>query len=470
MKVLLIFPKYSEQVFGLARVIKNNISPIGIACIANVLEKKGHEVKIVDAEAENYDLKSLQTVIKNFQPQVVGISSTTAVFRKARETAKLIRETIPKTTVVIGGPHVASFVKETLEFEEFDYGVIGEGEITISELFDAIEGKMEICEVKGIVYKKNGKITVTPPRKPVGDLDTLPGPAWHLLPVEKYRDLTSRRGKVVSMISSRGCPYNCSFCDPDGKFGKKFRARSPENLVQEMQILYNKFNIREICFYDDIFTLDRKRIIGLCNILIRNNLDIIWECRTRVDCVDKEMLEKMCQAGCYRIRFGVESGNERVLGMLKKGITKEQIRDAFQWSKQVGIETIAYFMLGCPGDNKETMQETTDFAIELDSDYAIFSPTLTYNRNSDLFQWAVEYGFIDADYWTRYIRGEDLDPFPYLETDILTREDVKSATKTAYRKFYFRLSYVLNSIRNIDNLQQLKRYFLIFLGIVCKEF
>ncbi|GAG88770.1 unnamed protein product, partial [marine sediment metagenome] len=260
------------------------------------------------------------------------------------------------------------------------------------------------------------------------------------------------------------------FCDPEGRMGKKFRPRSPENILKEIKILYNQYNIREICFYDDTFTVDRERIVQLCKELIKRNLDLIWECRTRVDCVDGELLKLMAQAGCYRIRFGVEAGNEKILKVLRKGITKEQARNAFRWSKKYGIETFAYFMLGSPEEDKITMKESIDFALELNVDYALFSPTLVFNKGSDLFKWAVSQGCIDPDYWNRFVRGEDLDPYPVLETPQLDRQTKLNYSRKAYRRFYLRPSFIFKKILDIKDPRKITKYSLIFFQIILRKF
>jgi radical SAM superfamily enzyme YgiQ (UPF0313 family) len=203
---------------------------------------------------------------------------------------------------------------------------------------------------------------------------------------------------------------------------------------------------------------------------MQRKLDIIWECRTRVDCVNEDLLKKMGNAGCYRIRFGVEAGNERILKVLKKGITKEQARNAFKWSIQEGIETVAYFMLGSPEENEETMVDSIDFALELYPEYVLFSPTRTVNQGSYLFKWAVEEGYIDADYWRRFVRGEGVDPFPILDTKQLSKEKTLEYVRMTYKRFYFNKSYIFKSLKRIKDLKMLKTYTRISLALLSKKF
>jgi radical SAM superfamily enzyme YgiQ (UPF0313 family) len=466
MKILLVCPRHGEATTTLSRILKNKIPPLGLLCIGAALKKRGHKVKLIDAEAENLNLDKLAKLTKNYQPQIIGISATTPTFKKAREAARYLKKNLPKVPIIFGGSHLASFPKISLEFKEIDYGVIGEGEITICELIEAIEKNKDLNQVKGIVFRRNEKIIQTEPREMVHNLDKLSTPAWHLINLKKYRDVMSKRKQFATMMSSRGCPYNCMWCDPEGRFGKIFRSRSAENILKEIELLHNKYKVKEILFYDDTFSVNRQRIIDLCNNLIAKNWDLIWECRTRVNLVDEELIKLMAQAGCYRIRFGIESGNDDVLKFVRKGITKEQARKTISWCKKYGIETFTYFMLGLPIETEETMKETINFALELDPDYTTFSPTLVFNRGNDLFKWAAKNGYIAKDYWERFVRGENLNLYPLLETDELKKETVHKYSKMAYKNFYFRPKYILKSLKKCKDLSELKKYILIGLGLI----
>jgi len=467
MKILLIYPQHGKSTTTLSRVLKNKIPPLGLLYIGTALEKRGHKVKLINAEIENLSLDKLTKLTKDYEPQAIGISTTTPIFKKARETARYLKKNFPNTPIIFGGSHLASFPKISLEFKEIDYGIVGEGEITICELIEALEQKKNLETIKGMVFKKNNKIIQTSSRKLIPDLDKLPIPAWHLIQLEKYRDIMSRKKHFATMMSSRGCPYNCLWCDPEGRFGKKFRGRSPDHIFKEIELLYKKYNIKEILFYDDTFTIDRQRIIDLSKKLIEKKLDLIWECRTRVNLVDKELIKLMARAGCYRIRFGIESGNEKVLKFVRKGITKDQAKKAINWCKQYKIETFTYFMLGLPTETEETMKETINFALELNPDYTTFSPTSVFNHGNDLFKWAVENNYIAKDYWERFVRGENLNPFPILETKALSSDTVIRYSKLAYKKFYLRPSFIWKSLKKVcNNPRNLKKYLSIGLAFM----
>jgi len=470
MKIFLIYPKYSDKSSTLARLLKTKTPPLGLLYVAAALKNKGHDVKLIDAEAENLGLEELEKLIEEYQPEVIGFSVTTPIFKKARETAKEIKKFIPNAVIVFGGPHITSFPKISLEFPEIDFGVIGEGEITVCELIDAIENKKDFETVKGIVFRQQGKIIQTEPRELIQNLDEISLPAWHLIDIKKYRDAISGKNTFATIISSRGCPYNCFWCDPEGRFGKTFRARSPQNLIKEIGLLRDKYNVKEILFYDDTFTVNKQRIIDFCRLLIDKKINIIWECRTRVNLVDEELIKLMAEAGCHRIRFGVESGNDEILNFVRKNITKNQVRKAFFWSKKYKIETFAYFMLGLPTETEQTIQETINFALELKPDYVMFSPTLVFNQGNDMFKWAAENGYIDKDYWTRYVRGENLETYPILNTPQLPKEKIIEYTKRAYRKFYLRPYFILKTITKINSFKKLINYFFLALEFMSGNF
>jgi len=466
MKILLVYPRHQETTTTLSRVLKNKIPPLGLLYAGAALEKSGHEVKIIDAENENLKLEDLENLAKQYQPKIVGFSVTTPTFKKGREAAQRLKQTIPGIITVFGGPHLASFPKISLEFKEIDFGVVGEGEITTPELIKAIENGENFSKVKGIVFRKNGEIIQTEPRELVQNLDELPLPAWHLIDLKNYQDIMSRKKAFATMISSRGCPYNCFWCDPEGRFGKTFRGRSADNIIKEIELLYNQYKIKEVLFYDDTFTVDKQRVVELCNKLINKNWDLIWECRTRVNLVDEELIKLMAAAGCYRIRFGIESGNDEILKFVRKGITKEQARKAVGWCKKYKIEVFTYFMLGLPTETEQTMKETINFSLELDPDYTTFSPTVAFNKGNDLFKWAVEHNYIPRDYWDKFVRGENLDAFPILETNNLSKKTILHYSKMAYKRFYLRFSFIWKKLKSCRSLQNLKKYLSIGLAFL----
>ena len=468
MRISLINPHYSKyrkkdrrflnSFNHLMDIIRGVYPPLGLASIASSLEQKDHKVEIIDAEAEKLPLEQIEERLRIFAPDVVGLSATLLTFESARESARYIKKIYPDIPIIIGGPHLAGYPESTMELREFDFGVIGEGEITICELVDAIEKGSDMDNVDGIVYRDNGVIKMTHPRKLIENLDALPFPAWHLLPIDKYSYFFSKTRDYAAMIINRGCPFSCLFCDTQAILGNKIRTRSPEDVVDEMEMLHEIYGIREIFFYDDTFTLNKKYTIELCDEMISRDLDMIWECKTRVDCIDDILLNKMFDAGCFRIRYGIESGNDKILKVLRKGTTVEQSRNAAMLTKSKGIEVFAYFMFGSPEENEETLRDTINFAMEIEPEYVFFNITTPFPPGSALYEWAAENKYIEEDYWLRFMLGENLDPHPFILTECLDRKTLLKYHRIAYLRFYLRPIQILSHLRKIKDLNTLKKY------------
>ena len=258
------------------------------------------------------------------------------------------------------------------------------------------------------------------------------------------------------MICTRGCPWNCTFCDRKNRMGKGWRPRSPGNIVSEMQTLIAEHGIREFMFFDDNLIINRQWVYQLCEEIQRIGTKVQWECRARVDMVDLPLLKTMKAAGCYRIRYGMESGDNHILKVLKKGITVEQTLDCARMTKEAGIEIFSYFMMGAPQETPETMEKTIQLALKVDADFAIFSKTILI-IGSELFNWGVENGHIRPDYWERFLRGEESDSAPCISTKDLPSELVNEYVAKAYRKFYQRPKYLLRRLTKIRSLNQFTR-------------
>lgn len=440
-------PLYSEDLRE-ATKSSGRYPHIGLAYVAASIEKAGFDVAILDANALGLNLKECFEQCLRFKPDIVGLTATTPSFPLVRRLARLLKEADLK--VMIGGKHATVMPDAILKTECFDYVVRGEGEVTVVDLLyhlDNVEG------VKGVSYIDHGVIRHNPSREYVKNLDILPFPARHLLPNHLYFSPLALRNPVTVMITSRGCPYNCIFCDPLTR-GGPYRLRSPENVVKELEEVVYKHNIREVMFYDDTFTVSRKWVEKLCKYLIQNSLDIVWDCRTRVDKVDYELLRLMRKAGCYRVHFGVESSSEETLAFLRKGIKPVQAEAAIKAARKAGLITVAYFMLGTPGENLAMIVDTINYAIRLNPDFVEFSITTAY-PNTDLFSFCVEKGFMNADYWLNYTLFDEVPPPPSLVTS-LRREELEELTRAAYRMFYFRPRYILHRLSKLRSLTQLK--------------
>jgi len=432
--------------------------PFGLAMIAAVLEKNGYHVKVLDSPALKLTENSILRGIVKEKPDIIGITAMTPTMNSAINMARQIKEMNNDVIIVLGGAHVTLFPEETLQrVPEVDIVVRGEGEQTMFELVKTLEnGDSVDSQVLGVAYREKNCIRSSPTRPFISDLDSLPFPAFHLLPMTRYRlhPPHGRRMPSIPIITSRGCPYRCIYCSKS-VFGGKYRANSPTYVVDEIEHLMEKFDVREITFYDDVFTLDKKRVFAICEELERRRIEIPWTCETRVNLVNKELVEKMKKAGCYMIAYGVESGTQEILNNLKKDITLEQAARAFELTHKIGIQTVAYFMIGSPGETPETIEETIKFAKKLDSDFVQFSITTPF-PGTELFNLAIKEGMVPKD-WDDYIyAGLRSIDYPAFETNTLNKEDLKKWDIQAYRSFYLRFHYLFKRIKKIRSFSEMK--------------
>ncbi len=365
MKIALIGPKWNALV--------NSYPSLGLGYIAAVAEQEGHEVAIFDFGLRpNRPLEDEVKDVCAFGPDLVAFTSMTTSYHSVEISAEMLKECLG-VPIVIGGPHATTLPEQTLENPNMDYLVYGEGEETWRELLQALSsGDDRFERIPGLWFKQNGKIVTNPARKLIKDLDALPFPARHLFEIEKYPLYAPTGDRMITLLSSRGCPYNCSFCFK-GIVGRTYRQRSPENIIAEIRKVMDDYHVRDFYFIDDLFTINVKRLGVMMDRFIESGLGIRFRCLARVDRVTPELLVKMRKAGCRQIHYGIESGNPEVLKRTAKHITLEQVRQAVQWTVDAGIATKGYFILGLPGDNEETVQETIEFAASLPLDEAMFS-------------------------------------------------------------------------------------------------
>ncbi len=371
MKVALVSPKWNRKA--------NNYPALGLGYLAAVLEYEGHQVRIFDFSlSPNTPLEEDVQQVCTFDPEMIGITAMTSVYHSAVQTATLLKAYLGRP-VVIGGPHATMYPKRVLaESPVVDCVVRGEGEETIRQLARALDGTgSNLGAIDGLTYRKRSDIVSNPDRPLICDLDSLPFPARHLFDLKRYGLRTPGGQPMVTVMSSRGCPYNCSYCFK-GIVGRTYRQRSPGNIIAELRQVIDQYDICNFYFIDDLFTIDLRRLNALTEQLVAARLDIRWQCLGRVDRVDAEVLRKMYAAGCRRIHYGIESGNQQILDGVGKGIKLEQVRQAVRWTQEAGIEVKGYFMLGLPGDTEETLQQTIDLATELDLNETMFSLTTPF--------------------------------------------------------------------------------------------
>ena len=470
MDILLLFPPLSvDERYGNRKLgdVGGHLPPFGLACIASYIREHSFSVGIVDAPAENMDSGQVLDYIGRHQPRVIGITAMTPQFQRTVQIAKGIFERFSGVLTVIGGHHASIMPDKTLE-ENYglDLLVCGEGEETFLEIINKYkekgwkkEGFLNDTEslrtIDGIAFRdKDNNIKINKSRKQIEDLDSLPSPTWDLLPVEKYLPLPNQylNKPVIHMVSIRGCPFDCGFCSNNSVFGRKIRARSPERVVEDIKYVKSKYNIKEISFWDDTMTVNKKWLERFCNCLIENKVNVTWTCYSRVDTVNLEILKLMKKAGCWNIFYGYESGNQQLLDNINKGITLEQIRNANKWTKEAGIEVRASFMIALPGETPEMAKKTIDFAIELEPEYAQFSITTPY-PGTKLYETAKQSGRLRDDF-SKYNMWEVV----YIPYGYKDEEEILTVEKLAMRKFYFRFRFIFEKVKRVRSFEDIRRY------------
>ena len=428
--------------------------PLGLMYLGAYLKKAGHVPEVLDFLLNKFDEDLLFEKVK--KAELIGISAVTPLIANAIKLANLIKDKFPEKIIVLGGPHPTLLPKETLDScKNIDYIVKGEGEERLNWLIEYLEGKRSKENLDGIYFKKNGGTIDLPQKSRLENLDLLLFPARDLVPIEKYsKFLESRKKPATTIITSRGCPFLCTYCSKP-IFGRLCRERSPENILEEIVFLKEKYHIKEVIFYDDTFTLNRERVKKLCQLLIEKRADISWKCETRVNLVDEELLQLMKRAGCYLIGYGIESGNQKILDVLKKGITIAEIEGAVQMTRKAGIEILGYFMLGIPGEGEKEIRETIKFAKSLNIDYAQFSIATAF-PGTELYQIAKAKNRIPKDWQDSfYALGQTKKVISLCELD---PETLQKYLKKAYRSFYFRPSYIKRKILEIKSPKTFWRY------------
>jgi len=395
-KVLLVEPPTATDI----KKVLNTVSPpLGLAYLASVARNEGFNVKIIDSLAENLSFNELEKKIKEYDPDVVGITSTTTSIPDAYKVAEISKRINPNVITVIGGPHVTFVPELTLKESPYiDIVVRGEGEEIFKQLLHNLDKGKKLSNIRGITYRENNRIRSNPPMPLIKDIDNIPIPAFDLLPMEKYQFGKKRFGVI---ITSRGCPFQCIFCSSSLQFGKKWRAHSVERVIEELKILHDEFKIREIEFLDDTFTLSKKRAQEICKAIIQEGLDISWSASSRVDTFDLDTAVYMKKAGAHTIYFGIESGSEKTLKFIKKGITLTQAIDAVKIAKKAKLRTLGSFIIGFPYEKEEDMRKTIRFAKFLDVDFAQFTVATPY-PGTELWNIAVTKNLLLTKNWRNY--------------------------------------------------------------------
>jgi radical SAM superfamily enzyme YgiQ (UPF0313 family) len=458
--ILLINPPISS--WGKMQKIRETSPPLGILSLASFLGRKGHKVQVFDLALEPEKITSFLS-FRDGKPKIVGITSTTYTISNALKIAETIKKNHPDIFIVFGGPHSTILPDDVLKENYVDCVVVGEGEIVFDSLCNSLLNGKDWKENNGIAFRNKGRVKINLSLPYIENLDALPFPARNLVPLEKYKatPVNYKRWPSTPVITSRGCPFKCTFCS-NPVHGKIVRYRSPENIMEELCQLKKEFSIRDITFWDDTFTLDKKRVERICELLIEKNLDLTWSCATRVDTVNLEILKKMKEAGCWQISFGVESGVGRLREKIQKDISEERIFETFKNCKKVGIETRAFFMLGIPTETEKESWETIEFAIRLNPDFSQFTLTTPY-PGCELFKEALSEGWHPTS-WEKFQTYPEKEPV-YVPQGRYAKELLATQVR-AFKSFYFRPKYILNRLRKIKSFEEFKRHLVVFIKML----
>ncbi len=465
MKIAFVFNpfkyKLHEENLRIVQKYFGLFPPLSLAWAAAIAEAAGHTALIVDARTLRLSPEQTLARLRDFQPDILGFMMTTYMFRETLEWIRYLKERL-RIPVVVGGYNLRVYPRQSLVPKEIDFGVVEHAYHTLPALLRELEGGRRFADVPGLVYKEKGEIIVTPHPQKI-EFDRFPNPARHLLPNHLYAEFPTERKNFTVMVTSLGCPMHCAFCEAGRT---EYNPRSPLTVVNEMQECHDRFGIREIDIFDYEFPMIRERTEAICRELQKRNLDLTWACRSRVDTVDAELLEMMYRAGCRRIYYGIESGSQETLDQLQKGITLEQVKATIAATKKIGIRPLGFFLVGVPGETKDSVRKTVRFARKLNLDYVQFSK-LTAKPLTGLWKKMVRES--GEDYWEDYILGkveERVLDRPWTE---LSNEEIDRLTRWAYVSYHSRPGFLFRMIRQVKSFDEFKRKFFAFLDMVFRQ-
>lgn len=453
MDILLINP-YSQENFG---TNEGTVEiPIGLLSLTSFLESKGIKVGFLDANAQQLPQQKVIDFVNNAAPKIVGLSVNIFSFLQAIRYTEEIKRVSKDITVVWGGPQPTIDPELCLQKSKVDFIVIGEGEITLFESLECILGKESFKGIKGIAYKQDEDIKINLPRERINDLDNLPLPAYHLLPDLGYYKSRARKTPFMGIVTSRGCPFNCIYCSK-AVFETRVTMRSPENIIREIDLLVNKYHIKQIDILDDNFTTNKRRVEQFCDLLIGRNYKIYINLQSgiRADNIDEALIRKLKTAGVFKLGLGVETGNQTIARGINRGrLDLNKVLAVSRLARKYGMIVIGFFMIGLPGDNEHTLQETIDFAIKMNPHMANFTMTIPF-YGTELYRMiekegrflfdtreGVTYGFYAAK--------------AYYELGNSTSDLMVKYYRNAYRKFYFRFTKAMDILWTVRSFTELK--------------
>lgn len=452
-RVSLVFPDYKsarDPVFlNEATTHIGVIPPLSLAGVASILEREGCAVEIIDASAMGLSKSEVAGRLSRFRPDFVGYTTATYQFGFTLDWIRTIKETLDRP-VIVGGTHGTLFPRETLQHAEIDYVVTGDAEETLPEFLGAVVEGESLKDIKGICFRNGDDIVLNETRDHFSDLDSAPFPSRHLLDNRLYYSLISRKRNFTAMITSRGCPFQCIYCQSaeDGH-----RYRGAKSVVDEMEECSVKYDVREIDIFDATFTLPEQRAFEICDEIEGRGLELTWSFRTRADLVSGELLSRLKKSGCVRIFYGIESGNAEILRNVRRYIPLEKTVEAIRLTRDNGIETFGFFVIGLPGETRQSVRSTIDIMRSLDLDYVQVSPLFTPPRTELYGLLKRERG---VDFWADYTVDLEERILPRYGTS-LTDHEIKQYCRKAYLKFYMRPGYIVKKILAFRSAGDLKQ-------------
>ena len=466
MKVALIFPTYAHKIFteNLSTVDEEFCvaPPIILAYVAAILEKHGHAVMLLDAKALTLSKEEALKRFVAFEPDILGFRAETYYFHEALDWIRYLKAHLG-VPVIAGGINLTLYPLEVLSHPEIDYGIIGEAFESLPRFLSALENGDDYSRLSGVAYKDDeNKVVINPPEHKVYDFDLYPYPARHLLPNDKYYSFVSQRKNFTIMLTSTGCPYGCLFC----AIPFSYRVRTPENVVDEIEVCYQDFGVREIDFFDAVLFMPRERIREIFRLIQRRKLDIEWSARSRIDVVDEQLLKEAARAGCRQIYYGIESADQQILDSVKKGIQPKAVIETIKISKKFGIRTMGFFMVGNPGETKESVRKTIEFSKTLGLDFIQVSRTIP-KPGTELDNAMMKVSM--RDYWRMHVQGEEIAhrlPTPWVN---LTEQEKESLAKEFYIKFYFRPRIIAQRILQLRSWEEFIMYIRVALKIIFQK-
>lgn len=440
LNIMLVAPPQGEVYGSMKAPVQMHM---GLAYLAAIAEGLKHPVEIIDMDAEGVRVKDFSQNLRRTNPDVVGFTVTTPTFYSSVALAREVKAHNPNTTVIFGGIHATIKPHEVADLECVDIVVIGEGEVTFKEILKALSEGRSASGIKGTIAKAGGRKEEAPPRELLFNLDILPFPARHLFKITRYTYPDALYKETAPMITSRGCPGMCTYCNAHMIFKRVFRARSARNVVDEVELLVNRYGIREVHIWDDNFTTIKSRVFEIRDELARRKLRVKFAFPNgiRADFLTKEVLQALKDMGTYSIAIGVESGSQDVLNKARKGVKLERVEEVMRLAKELKLETWAFFMIGLPGDTKKTLGETFKFAKKINPDIAKFHILKPY-PGTEVYDYLRARNLIVTEDYNQF--GIHTPPIHRLED--LGPDDMVAWQKGAYKNFYFRPSKIVEQL------------------------